>query len=196
MKVPVIVGNCATYGAARELMETGIDGLLVGVGPGAACTTGEVVGVGVPQVTATLDYAAAREEFLHQTGRYVSIITDGGMRTGGDVCKAIASGADAVMLGTSFAQAEEAPGKGFNWGMATSHPELPRGTRVKVGTKGTLRQILYGPTSVTDGTQNLVNALRVGMGMLGAFTIRDFQQAELAFAPAIKTEGKHLQLGL
>ncbi len=195
VKVPIIVGNCATYSAARELMETGIDGILVGVGPGAACTTREVVGVGVPQVTATLDCAAAREEYSHRTGRYVAVITDGGMRTGGDICKAFASGADAVMLGTTFAQTEEAPGRGYNWGMATSHPELPRGTRVTVGTHGTLKQILYGPTSVTDGTQNLVNALKVGMGMLGAFSIRDFQQAELAFAPAIKTEGKHYQLG-
>ncbi|MSQ40665.1 MAG: GuaB3 family IMP dehydrogenase-related protein [Dehalococcoidia bacterium] len=195
MKVPVIVGNCATYDAARELMETGIDGVLVGVGPGAACTTREVVGVGVPQVTATLDCAAAREEYFHRTGRYVAVITDGGMRTGGDICKAIVSGADAVMLGTTFAQTEEAPGRGYNWGMATSHLELPRGTRVTVGTQGTLKQILYGPTSVTNGTQNLVNALKVGMGMLGAFTIRDFQQAELTFAPAIKTEGKHYQLG-
>ncbi len=195
VKVPIIVGNCATYDAARELMETGVDGILVGVGPGAACTTREVVGVGVPQVTATLDCAAAREEYSHRTGRYVAVITDGGMRTGGDICKAFASGADAVMLGTTFAQTEEAPGRGYNWGMATSHPELPRGTRVTVGTHGTLKQFLYGPTSVTDGTQNLVNALRVGMGMLGAFTIRDLQQVELAFAPAIKTEGKHYQLG-
>ena len=196
INAPVIVGNCATYSAAQELMETGIDGILVGVGPGAACTTREVVGVGVPQVTSTMDCAAAREEYLHRTGRYVAVITDGGMRTGGDVCKAIASGADAVMLGTSFAQAQEAPGSGYNWGMATPHAELPRGTRVTVGTQGTLKQILYGPTSVTDGTQNLVNALKVGMGMVGAFAIRDMQQAELAIAPAIKTEGKHYQLGL
>ena len=195
VKAPIIVGNCATYGAAQELMETGIDGILVGVGPGAACTTREVVGVGMPQVTSTLDCAAAREEYLVRTGRYVAVITDGGMRTGGDICKAIASGADAVMVGTPFAQAKEAPGCGYNWGMATPHAELPRGTRVSVGTQGTLKQIMYGPTSVTNGTQNLVNALKLGMGMVGAFSIRELQQAELAIAPSIKTEGKYYQLG-
>ena len=152
LKVPIVVGNCVTYDVATELMETGIDGVLVGVGPGAACTTREVVGVGVPQVSATLECAAAREDYFRRTGRYVNIITDGGFRTGGDICKAIVSGADAVMLGTPFAQAEEAPGHGFNWGMANPHPELPRGTRIKVGTKGTLQQILFGPTSRTDGT--------------------------------------------
>ena len=196
VKVPVVVGNCVTYGAALELMETGVDGILVGVGPGAVCTTREVVGVGVPQVTATMDCAAAREECLRRTGRYVAVITDGGIRTGGDVCKSFVSGADAVMLGTPFAQVVEAPGKGFNWGMASPHPELPRGTRVEVGVKGTLKEILYGPTTVTNGTQNLMTALRVGMGMVGAFTIRDLQQAEMVIAPAIKTEGKYYQLGL
>ena len=195
LRVPVVVGNCATYGVALELMETGIDGILVGVGPGAACTTREVVGVGIPQVTATLECAAAREDYFRKTGRYVNVITDGGMRTGGDICKAIVSGADGVMLGTPFAQAEEAPGHGFNWGMATPHGELPRGTRIKVGTKAPLRQILYGPTSRTDGTQNLVGALRVAMGMCGAYTIRDLHKAELVIAPAIKTEGKYFQLG-
>jgi IMP dehydrogenase len=194
LKVPVVVGNCVTYNVALELMETGIDGILVGVGPGAACTTREVTGVGVPQVTATLQCAAAREDYFHRTGRYVTVITDGGIRTGGDVCKSIASGADAVMLGTPFAQAEEAPGRGYNWGMANSHPELPRGTRIKVGTKGTLRQIMYGPTSVTNGTQNLVEALKVSMGMCGAYTIRDFHKAEMVIAPSIKTEGKHFQM--
>ena len=159
-----MVGNCVTYEVAQELMETGIDGILVGVGPGAACTTREVVGVGVPQVTATLECAAARADYFQRTGRYVTVVTDGGFRTGGDVCKAIASGADGVMLGTPFAQAAEAPGRGYNWGMANPHPELPRGTRITVGTKGTLRQILYGPTSVTDGTQNFVGALRGGHG--------------------------------
>ena len=157
-RVPVVVGNCVTYGAALELMDTGVQGILVGVGPGAICTTREVEGIGVPQVTATLDCAAAREEYYHRTGRYVSVITDGGMRTGGDICKAIASGADAVMLGTTFAQAEEAPGMGYNWGMASFHPALPRGTRINVGNKGPLEQILFGPTSVTDGTQNLAGA--------------------------------------
>ena len=195
VKVPVMVGNCVTYEVALELMETGIDGVLVGVGPGAACTTREVVGVGVPQVTATLECAAARQDYFERTGRYVAVITDGGIRTGGDICKSIVSGADGVMLGTPFAQAEEAPGRGFNWGMANPHPELPRGTRVKVGTKGPLNQILYGPTSVTDGTQNFVGALRVGMGMCGAYTIRDLHQAGMVVAPSIKTEGKFFQLG-
>lgn len=195
LRVPIIVGNCVTYDVASELMETGIDGLLVGVGPGAACTTREVVGVGVPQVTATLECAAAREDYFRRTGRYVSVITDGGIRTGGDVCKSIVSGADAVMLGTPFAQAEEAPGRGFNWGMANPHPELPRGTRISVGTKGSLKQILYGPTSKTDGTQNFVGALRVAMGMCGAYTIRDLHKADMVVAPAIKTEGKYFQRG-
>jgi IMP dehydrogenase len=194
LKVPVVVGNCVSYNVALELMETGIDGILVGVGPGAACTSREVLGIGVPQVTATLECAAAREDYFHRTGRYVTVITDGGIRTGGDVCKSITSGADAVMMGTPFAQAEEAPGRGYNWGMANSHPELPRGTRIKVGTKGTLRQIMYGPTSVTNGTQNLVGALKVSMGMCGAYTIRDFHKADMVIAPSIKTEGKHFQM--
>ena len=196
LKVPVLVGNCVSYDVTGELMETGIDGVLVGVGPGAACTTREVVGVGVPQVTATLECAAARDDYFRRSGRYVNIITDGGFRTGGDICKAMVSGADAVMLGTPFAQAEEAPGGGFNWGMANPHPELPRGTRIKVGTKGTLRQILYGPTTATDGTQNFIGALRVAMGMCGAYTIRDLHKAEMVIAPSIKTEGKSFQLGL
>ncbi len=194
LNVPVMVGNCVSYAVALELMETGIDGVLVGVGPGAACTTREVVGVGVPQVTATLECAAARQDYYEKTGRYVSVITDGGIRTGGDICKSIVSGADGVMLGTPFAQAEEAPGRGFNWGMANPHPELPRGTRVKVGTKAPLKQILYGPTSKTDGTQNFVGALKAGMGMCGAYTIRDLHKAEMVIAPAIKTEGKFLQM--
>lgn len=194
LKVPVIVGNCVAYGTALELMETGIDGLLVGVGPGAACTTREVVGVGVPQVSATLECASAREEYFRRTGKYVPVITDGGIRTGGDLCKSIACGADGVMLGTPMAQANEAPGMGFNWGMANSHPELPRGTRIKVGTKGPLMNILFGPTTATDGTQNLMGALRVAMGMCGAYTIRDMHKAEMVIAPAIRTEGKIFQL--
>jgi IMP dehydrogenase len=194
LKVPVIVGNCVTYNVAIELMETGIAGVLVGVGPGAACTTREVTGVGIPQVTATLECAAAREDYFHRTGRYVAVITDGGIRTGGDVCKSMASGADGVMIGTPFAQAEEAPGRGYNWGMANPNPELPRGTRIKVGTRGTLKQIMYGPTSMTNGTQNLVGALRVAMGMCGAYTIRDFHKAEMVVAPSIKTEGKFFQM--
>ena len=195
LRVPVMVGNCVSYDVALELMETGIDGVLVGVGPGAACTTREVVGVGVPQVTATLECAAARQDYFRKTGRYVTVITDGGIRTGGDICKSIVSGADGVMLGTPFAQAEEAPGRGFNWGMANPHPELPRGTRIKVGTKAPLKQILYGPTSKTDGTQNFVSALKAGMGMCGAYTIRDLHKAEMVIAPAIKTEGKFFQMG-
>ena len=194
LDVPVVVGNCVSYSVASELMETGIDAVLVGVGPGAACTTREVTGVGVPQVTATLECAAAREDYFERTGRYVSIITDGGLRTGGDVCKAMASGADGVMLGTPFAQAAEAPGRGYNWGMANAHPELPRGTRISVGTKGSLRQLMHGPSNVTNGTQNLVGALRVAMGMCGAYTVRDFHKAEMVIAPAIKTEGKHYQM--
>ncbi len=194
LNVPVVVGNCVSYGVASELMETGVDAVLVGVGPGAACTTREVTGVGVPQVTATLECAAAREDYFQRTGRYVSVITDGGLRTGGDVCKAMASGADGVMLGTPFAQAAEAPGRGYNWGMANAHPELPRGTRINVGTKGTLKHLLHGPSSVTNGTQNLVGALRVAMGMCGAYTVRDFHKTEMVIAPAIKTEGKHYQM--
>ena len=194
LKVPVVVGNCVSYSVATELMEAGIDALLVGVGPGAACTTREVTGVGVPQVTATLECAAAREDYFQRTGRYVSVITDGGIRTGGDLCKAMASGADGVMLGTPFAQATEAPGRGYNWGMANAHPELPRGTRINVGTKGTLQQLMHGPSNVTNGTQNLVGALRVAMGMCGSYTVRDFHQTEMIVAPAIKTEGKHFQL--
>ena len=195
LKVPVVVGNCVSYNVAQELMETGIDGVLVGVGPGAACTTREVVGVGVPQVTATLECAAAREDYFRRTGRYVSVITDGGLRTGGDICKAIVSGADGVMLGTPFAQADEAPGRGYNWGMANANPELPRGTRINVGTKGSLKQILYGPTSATNGTQNFIGALKVAMGMCGAYTVRDMHKAEMVIAPAIKTEGKFFQFG-
>ena len=196
LNVPVLVGNCVGYDVALELMETGIHGVLVGVGPGAACTTREVTGVGVPQVSATLDCAAARDEYYNQTGRYVPIITDGGIRTGGDLCKAFACGADAVMLGTPLAQSEEAPGKGYNWGMANPHPALPRGTRVKVGINGSLKEILYGPTSVTDGTQNLMGALQVCMGMIGAQTIQEMHEAEVVVAPSIKTEGKHYQLGM
>jgi len=194
LQIPVVVGNCVSYNVAMELMEQGIEGLLVGVGPGAACTTREVTGVGVPQVTATMECAAAREDYFNQTGRYVNIITDGGIRTGGDLCKAIVSGADGVMIGTPIAQSEEAPGRGYNWGMANAHPELPRGTRITVGTKGTLQQILFGPSSVTNGTQNLIGALKVSMGMCGAYTIQDFHKAEMVIAPAIKTEGKFFQM--
>jgi IMP dehydrogenase len=192
--MPVVVGNCVSYSACLELMRTGIAGVLVGVGPGAACTTREVLGVGVPQITATMDCAAARDQYLKESGRYVPIITDGGFRKGGDVCKALAAGADAVMIGSVFAQAKEAPGHGYHWGMSHPHPALPRGTRIKVGTTGTLEQILFGPTSVTDGSQNLVGAVRTAMGVCGAFTIQEMHHAQMVIAPAITTEGKSWQL--
>lgn len=193
MSLPIIVGNCCSYSAALELLRTGIDAILVGVGPGAACTTREVIGVGMPQVTATIECAAARKAYTKESGKYVAVITDGGIRTGGDLCKAFASGADAVMIGSPFAQAREAPGRGYHWGMSHSHPSLPRGTRVKVGTKTTLKQILFGPTSVTDGTQNLVGALRTGMGVCGARTISEMHNTRMVIAPSIKTEGKYFQ---
>ena len=194
IKIPVLVGNCVTYETALELMETGIDGILVGVGPGATCTTREVVGVGVPQVTATIDCAAARDEYLKRSGKHVAVITDGGIRTGGDLCKAIVAGADGVMIGTPLAQTEEAPGKGFNWGMAAPHANLPRGTRINVGIKGTLKQVLFGPTSLSDGTQNLVGALKACMGMCGALNIQELHQADMIVAPSIRTEGKIFQM--
>ena len=194
VSMPVVVGNCVSYSACLELMKTGISGVLVGVGPGAACTTREVLGIGVPQITATIDCAAARDQYQKESGRYVPIITDGGFRKGGDLCKAIAAGADAVMIGSIFAQAKEAPGLGYHWGMSHPHPALPRGTRIKVGTSGTLEQILFGPTSVTDGSQNLVGALRTAMGVCGACNIREMHKAEMVIAPAITTEGKSWQL--
>jgi len=194
MQLPVVVGNCCSYNATLELMKTGVDAVLVGVGPGAACTSREVLGIGVPQVSATLECAAAREAYLKETGKYVSIITDGGFRVGSDVCKAFAAGADAVMIGSPLAQAKGAPGRGYHWGMANPHPALPRGTRVKVGTIATLEQILFGPTSVTDGTQNFIGALRTSMGMCGARNIREMQHTRMIIAPSIKTEGKYLQM--
>ena len=190
---PIIVGNFVSYSACLELMRTGISGVLVGVGPGAACTTREVLGVGVPQITATIDCAAARDKYLGESGRYVPIITDGGFRKGGDICKAFASGADAVMLGSIFAQAKEAPGLGYHWGMSHPHPALPRGTRIKVGTTSSLEQILFGPTSVTNGTQNLVGALRTSMGVCSARTIKEMHKVKMVIAPSIKTEGKYFQ---
>jgi IMP dehydrogenase len=193
MSLPIIVGNCCSYSAALELMRTGIDGILVGVGPGAACTTREVIGVGVPQISATLYCAAAREAYLKESGKYVALITDGGIRTGGDLCKAFAAGADAVMIGSPLAQATEAPGKGYHWGMSHSHPALPRGTRIRVGTTASLEEILFGPTSVTNGTQNLVGALRTGMGVCSARTIKEMHKAKMVIAPSIKTEGKYFQ---
>ncbi len=193
ISIPIIVGNTVTYKATLELMETGIDGVLVGIGPGAACTTRGVLGIGVPQVTATCDCAAARDAYFKKTGRYVPIITDGGMSSGGDFCKAIACGADAVMIGSSFAKAKEAPGRGYHWGMATPHANLPRGTRIRVSTTGTLKQILYGPAEFDDGSQNLVGALQTSMGNCGASTMREMQETEIIIAPAIKTEGKIFQ---
>lgn len=192
--IPVIVGNCVTYQACLDIMREGIDGVLVGVGPGAACTTRQVLGVGVPQITATMDCALARDNYKKESGRYVPIITDGGMNNGGDLCKAICAGADAVMLGSIFARAKEAPGHGYHWGMAHPHPALPRGTRIRVGTSTTLEQVLFGPTSVTDGSQNLVGALRTAMGTCGALNIQEMHRAEMVVAPAIATEGKFWQL--
>lgn len=192
--MPIIVGNCVSYSACLEIMKTGISAVLVGVGPGAACTTRQVLGVGVPQVTATMDCALARDDYFRESGRYVPIITDGGFRNGGDLCKAIAAGADGVMLGSVLAQAKEAPGLGYHWGMANPHPALPRGTRIKVGTTAPLKQILFGPTSVTDGSQNLVGALRTALGVCGALNIKEMHKAEIIIAPAITTEGKSWQM--
>ena len=193
MRIPIIVGNAVTYDVTLELMKCGIAGVLIGVGPGAACTSRGVLGLGVPQVTATVDCAAARDMYHKKTGRYVPIITDGGMSKGGDVCKALACGSDAVMVGSAFARAKEAPGKGNHWGMATPHANLPRGTRIKVGVTGTLEQILYGPATVDDGSQNLVGAITTCMGNVGAGSIREFQETEIIIAPSIKTEGKLFQ---
>ncbi|MGD0833372.1 MAG: GuaB3 family IMP dehydrogenase-related protein [Candidatus Dormibacteria bacterium] len=190
VSIPVIVGNCVDYATALELMDTGIKGLLVGVGPGAACTTRAVLGVGVPQVTATSDCAAARDDHARRSGERVAVITDGGMRRGGDVAKAFATGADAVMIGSVFAAAREAAGKGNHWGMATPDANLPRGTRIRTGIKGSLEEILYGPAHVDDGSMNLVGALRNAMGVCGARNLADFQETEMVIAPAITTEGK------
>jgi IMP dehydrogenase len=193
LKIPVIIGNCVGYDVALELMETGCTGLLIGIGPGTACTTRGVLGIGVPQVTATTDCAAARDTYFKKKKKYVSIITDGGMSTGGDICKAFACGADAVMLGNAFARAKESPGRGYHWGMATPHPNLPRGTRIKVGTSGSLSEILLGPARTDDGTQNLVGALMTSMGNLGARNIKEMHSVEIIIAPSIQTEGKIFQ---
>jgi IMP dehydrogenase len=193
MPIPVAVGNTTNAAAAFALMEQGAAAVFVGVGPGAACTTREVLGLGVPQVTAISDVAAARDVFLAETGRYVPVVADGGMRRGGELAKAIAAGADALMLGSPLARAEEAPGRGTNWGMAAPSPTLPRGTRIRVGTAGSLERILLGPAHVTDGSENLVGALRQSMAALGARTIRDMQQVEIVYAPAVQSEGKSWQ---
>ncbi|HEV3270811.1 MAG TPA: GuaB3 family IMP dehydrogenase-related protein [Candidatus Methylacidiphilales bacterium] len=192
-KIPIVIGNAVTYSVVLELMENGVSGVLIGVGPGAACTSRGVLGLGVPQVTATVDSAAARDAYFKKTGRYVPIITDGGMSKGGDVCKALACGSDAVMVGSAFARAEESPGRGHHWGMATPHANLPRGTRIHVGVTGTLKQILFGPATVDDGSQNLVGAIMTCMGNVGASTIREFQETEIIIAPSIKSEGKLFQ---
>lgn len=191
--LPVIVGGCASYSTALHLMRTGAVGILVGVGPGAACTTRGVLGIGVPQATAIADAAGARMRYLDETGRYVHVIADGGMRRGGEIAKAIACGADAVMIGSPLAGAVEAPGGGFHWGMATFHPTLPRGTRVEVGTLGTLEEILVGPAHENDGRRNLFGALRVSLATTGYKDLKEFQKAEVMIAPSLQTEGKALQ---
>ena len=193
MPIPVAVGNTTNADAAFALMEQGAAAVFVGVGPGAACTTREVLGLGVPQVTAISDVAAARDVFFAETGRYVPVVADGGMRRGGELAKAIAAGADALMLGSPLARAEEAPGRGTNWGMAAPSPTLPRGTRIRVGTVGSLERILLGPAHVTDGSENLVGALRQSMAALGARTIAEMQRVEIVYAPAVQSEGKSWQ---
>ncbi len=193
LEIPVVVGGCASYQAALHLMRTGAVGVLVGVGPGNACTTRAVLGLGVPQATAIADAAAARMRHLDETGVYVQVIADGGMSKGGDIAKAIAVGADAVMIGSPLAAAEEAPGRGFHWGMATFHPTLPRGARVKTTIRGTLKEILVGPAHENDGRLNLFGALRTSMATCGYETIKEFQKAEVMVAPALQTEGKALQ---
>ena len=193
LEIPVLVGGCASYSTALHLMRTGAVGVLVGVGPGHQCTTRGVLGVGVPQATAIADAAGARIRHLDETGVYVHVIADGGMRTGGDIAKAIACGADAVMLGTTLGGAQESPGRGYNWGMSTFHPDLPRGTRVNAGQRGTLKEILLGPAHENDGTLNLFGALRTSMATCGYESVKEFQKAEVMVAPALQTEGKLLQ---
>jgi IMP dehydrogenase len=191
--IPVVVGGCASYHAGLHLMRTGAAGVLVGVGPGAACTTRGVLGLGVPQATAIADVAAARLQHMLETGDYVQVIADGGMRTGGDISKAFACGADAVMIGSPLARAHEAPGRGFHWGMATFHPDLPRGARVQTVQNGTLAEILTGPAHENDGTFNLMGALRTSMATTGYKDIPEFHRAEVMVAPSLQTEGKLLQ---
>ena len=194
LHIPVLVGNCVTYEVAYALMEAGAHGVLVGVGPGQACTTRGVTGVGIPQITATADCADARDDYFAKSGRYVLVITDGGMRKGGQICKALASGADAIMTGSIFAGCPESPAAPYHWGMATPDPNLPRGTRVKSNVSVPLKQVLFGPSSVTDGTQNLVGAIRSAMGLCGAADIREFHKTQLAFSLSFMTEGKQLQI--
>ncbi len=193
VQAPVFVGNCVSYEAAIDLMRAGADAVLVGVGPGAACTTRRVLGIGVPQITAAADCASARDDYEQESGKRVPVILDGGMRVGGDIAKAIAAGADAVMIGSPLAAAEEAPGRGYHWGMATPHPGLPRGTRIRVGVVGPMKKILLGPADRDDGTMNLFGALRLSMACCGASSIREMHRAELVVAPALPTEGKSTQ---
>jgi len=193
MPMPVVLGNCVTYEVALNLMRAGASGVLVGIGPGAACTSRGVLGVGVPQASAIADCAAAREDYYHETGNYVPVIADGGLITGGDICKCIACGADGVMIGSPFARASQAPGRGYHWGMATPSPVLPRGTKIRVGTTGTCEQILRGPAQLDDGTHNLLGALKTSMGTLGAKDIKEMQQVEIVIAPSLLTEGKVYQ---
>ncbi|MFN5972453.1 MAG: GuaB3 family IMP dehydrogenase-related protein [Microcystis sp.] len=193
MPIPVVLGNCVTYEVALNLMKTGAAGVLVGIGPGAACTSRGVLGVGVPQATAVADCAAARDDFFQDTGKYVPVIADGGIITGGDICKCIACGADAVMIGSPIARSVEAPGRGFHWGMATPSPVLPRGTRISVGSTGTIAEILVGPAKLDDGTHNLLGALKTSMGTLGAKNLKEMQQVEVVIAPSLLTEGKVYQ---
>lgn len=193
MPIPVILGNCVTYEVTLNLMKAGAAGILVGIGPGAACTSRGVLGVGIPQATAVADCAAARDDYYQETGNYIPVIADGGLITGGDICKCIACGADGVMIGSPFARAKEAPGQGFHWGMATPSPVLPRGTRIQVGSTGTLEQILKGPAQLDDGTHNLLGALKTSMGTLGAKNLKEMQQVEVVIAPSLLTEGKVYQ---
>ena len=193
INVPVLVGNTVSYEVTKELMQQGIQGVMIGVGPGSVCTSREVLGIGIPQISATIECAAARDDFFKETGKYIPVITDGGIRTGGDVCKSFAAGANAVMIGSPFAKCEEAPAHGYHWGMATWHDSLPRGTRINMGTEYNLNQLLYGPSSRTDGTLNLVGALQVCMGYVGAENLREMNKARMVYAPTIKTEGKIYQ---
>ncbi|MBE9000265.1 GuaB3 family IMP dehydrogenase-related protein [Nostoc sp. LEGE 12447] len=193
MPIPVVLGNCVTYDVTLNLLKAGAAGILVGIGPGAACTSRGVLGVGVPQATAIADCAAARDDYYKETGNYIPIIADGGLITGGDICKCIACGADGVMIGSPFARAAEAPGRGYHWGMATPSPVLPRGTRIRVATTGSLEQILIGPAGLDDGTHNLLGALKTSMGTLGAKNIKEMQQVEVVIAPSLLTEGKVYQ---
>ncbi|MEH2359944.1 GuaB3 family IMP dehydrogenase-related protein [Nostoc sp.] len=193
MPIPVVLGNCVTYEVTLNLLKAGAAGVLVGIGPGAACTSRGVLGVGVPQATAIADCAAARDDYYKETGNYIPIIADGGLITGGDICKCIACGADGVMIGSPFARAAEAPGRGYHWGMATPSPVLPRGTRIRVGTTGSLEQILIGPAGLDDGTHNLLGALKTSMGTLGVKNIKEMQQVEVVIAPSLLTEGKVYQ---